>query len=129
MDRTENTAEGGSQMSVDAKIKAILGPFGDPVERSVYQGKAKRYYTFSYTTLGISYADDAPQYERYLIQIHFFAPLNENVLKRIKETKQALFKACFSFPETTDTSDEDVRHIVFECETTEDLAEYGDDYN
>ena len=70
-----------------------------------------------------------PQYERYLIQIHFFAPLNENVLKRIKETKQALFKACFSFPETTDTSDEDVRHIVFECETTEDLAEYGDDYN
>ena len=34
-------------MSVDTIIKTALDKFGDPVERSVYHGEAKRYYTFN----------------------------------------------------------------------------------
>lgn len=115
-------------MSIDSTLKAALSQFGDPVERSVYHGKAKRYYTFNYTTLGECYSDDAPQYERYLIQVHFFAPLNENILVRIRQTKQALFKADFTYPETSDNSDDEGRHIVFECETSEGV-DYGENDN
>ena len=106
-------------MTVDARIKAALDVFKDPVENAVYQGKAERYYTFNYATLGTDHADDAPQHERYLVQVHFFAPLNFNHTKRVRDTKRALFDAGFTFPDTTSASDEDGRHIVFECEIAE----------
>lgn len=106
-------------MTVDAQIKAALDPFGDPVENSVFHGKEKQYYTFNYTTRGTDYGDDAPQHEVYLIQVHFFSPLNSNVTQRVKKTKQALYNAGFTYPETVDSTDEDGRHIVFECEIAE----------
>lgn len=112
-------------MSVDSIIKTALDKFGDPVERAVYHGEAKRYYTFNYTTLGECYSDDAPQYERYLIQVHFFAPLNENILARVEQTKQAMFAADCTYPETYDSSDDEGRHIVFECETSKEV-DYGE---
>ena len=106
-------------MTVDAKIKAALDVFGDPVENSVYQGTAKQYYTFTYTTIGTDFGDDAPQHERYLVQVHFFAPLKTNVTSRVKQTKQALQAAGFTWPETLNDTDDSGRHIVFECEIAE----------
>lgn len=106
-------------MSVDAQIKAALSGFGDPVENAIYQDKAERYYVFNYSTLGAGYADDNPIHERFLIQVHLFAPISENITSRIKETKKALSDAGFTWPSTTNASDEDSRHIVFECETAE----------
>ena len=113
-------------MTVDAKIMAALSPFGDPVERSVYHGDAKRYYTFNYTTLAADFGDDEPQHERYLIQVHLFAPLNENILQQVRKTKKALYAAGFVYPDTRDSSDDDSRHIVFESETAE-AVDYGED--
>lgn len=115
----QSAEEGKSKVSVDEKIRNALLPFGDPVENGIYQGKKKRYYTFSYSTLGSDYGDDSPGAERYLITIHFFAPLRENITKRVKSTKHALFHSGFTWPETVNASDEDARHIVFECETAE----------
>ncbi len=106
-------------MSVDAQIKAALSAFGDPVANAVYRGDADRYYVFNYTTIGTDYADDEPQHERYLIQVHLFAPLSENVTRRVKQTKKALLNAGFTWPETENASDDEGRHIVFECETAE----------
>ena len=106
-------------MSVDELLRSTLLAFGDPVENAVYHGKAKRYYTFNYSTVGDDFADDAPGHERYLVQAHFFAPLDENVTARVKATKKALFAAGFTWPETFNASDGDGRHIVFECEIAE----------
>ena len=104
-------------MSVDDKIMAALTPFGDPVYRAVYQGEEKRYYTFNYVTMPANFADDEPQHERYLVQVHFFAPLDGgNLLSRIAKTKRALVDEGFLYPQTGDESDEDGRHIVFETE-------------
>lgn len=112
-------------MTVDERIKAALDVFDDPVENSVYQGKAAQYYTFNYSTLGADFGDDAPQHERYLVQVHFFAPLNVNVTSRVRETKGALFGAGFTWPETVNASDENGRHIVFECEIADGADLYG----
>lgn len=104
-------------MNVDDKIMAALTPFGDPVYRAVYQGEEKRYYTFSYDTIPANYADDEPQCERCLVQVHLFAPLDGgNLLSRIAQTKRALANEGFLYPQTQDDSDESGRHIVFETE-------------
>lgn len=109
-------------MSVDAVIKSALSAFGDPVANAVYHGDAERYYVFNYSTIGSDFADDGPAHERYLVNVHLFAPLCENVTQRIKRTKKALSDAGFTWPEMVNASDDEGRHIVFECEIAE-----GDD--
>lgn len=106
-------------MSVEARLKTILEDFGDPVENGVYHGEAERYYTFNVTTVGDDYADDAPQHERYLIQVHFYAPLSFNFVKRRRDTCRALYFGEFQWPSVTDASDDDGRHLVFETECAE----------
>lgn len=113
-------------MSVDELLRKTLLSFGDPVENGVYHGTAKRYYTFNYSTVGDDFADDAPGHERALVQVHLFAPLAENVTARVKATKKALFAAGFTWPETFNASDENGRHIVFECEIAEGVDTGGE---
>jgi len=117
----QSAKAGEGAMSVDAKLKKALAVFGDPVANAVYYGEAKRYYVFNYSTMGAGYADDEPTCERYMIQVHLFAPLSENITKRVKETKKALNAAGFTWPSTENASDEDSRHIVFECEAAEGM--------
>lgn len=103
-------------MTMDDKIRQALLPFGDPVENAVNHQRKRRYYVFNYTTLGADFADDEPNHERYLIQVHLFAPLSEDLTERILQTKKALRDADFGWPSTVNASDETVRHIVFEVE-------------
>ncbi len=116
----QSAEKSGGKVTIDQRIRDALLVFGDPVENGVYQGKAKSYFTFSYTSLGDGYGDDMPSHERYLIQIHYFAPLGVNVTRRVKEVKRALASADFTWPEVENADDEDGRHRVFECETAEE---------
>lgn len=106
-------------MSIDARIVKALNPLGLVIEKSVYNGQSKRYITFNYDTVPILHADDAPCGEKYLIQVHYFAPLNYKILDDVKQIKQCLFDADFTFAETTDASDDNGFHIVFEFEDVE----------
>ena len=106
-------------MTVDERLTAALSHLGFDIDNAVGFSKNDTYFTFNYTTLPIAFADDAPHYERYLVQVHFFAPLDMNVSKHKRSIKQALMDAGFTWPSTTDASDEDGRHIVFECEIAE----------
>ena len=103
-------------MNIDERIRNALLPFGDPVEKAVYQSDAKRYYSFNYNTIGAAYADDAPEHVRYLIQVHLFMPLREEDLTQKEATITALYNAGFTWPDVFDLTDETGRHIVFECE-------------
>lgn len=113
-------------MSIEARINDALTPFGDPVEKGLLYASADkrppRYYTFSVNRLGDDFADDGPGCERCMISVHLFVPLAENIIERVKKTKKALFDAGFTWPDTTDASDKDGQHIVFECEDLEDIA-------
>ena len=113
-------------MSVDKQIRDALLPFGVPVENSVYQGTAKSYFVFSYSTLGTDFGDDEPEHERFLVQVSYYAPLSENVTGRIRAAKRALFNAGFTWP-TTENADDDLwRHRVLECEIAEGADVHGE---
>lgn len=114
-------------MSVEARVKAALDVFGDPVEASLFSEKPcelpARYYTFVCNSFGDDFGDDMPGHERWLIQVHFFAPLGENWNPRKRATKLALFQSGFTWPQFTDATDQNGQHFVFECETAEAVEE------
>ncbi len=113
-------------MTVEARLKAILDTFGDPVENGVYLGEAERYYTFGCKKIGDDFADDVPQHERVLVQVHFFAPLTFNTINRIRKTKLALLHGGFLWPEEEDLSDKEGRHVLLETETVEEGTPGGE---
>jgi hypothetical protein len=107
--------------NVLAVIVDALSPLGDPVRFGEFapdSGGAtpERYYTLNYTTLGDDFADDEPQQERALVQVHFFCPLTYDHVNRVRETKRALTAAGLSYPEVIADADEDGQHIIFETE-------------
>lgn len=127
-------------MSVEARVKAALDVFGDPVEKSVLSAETKRsltgaargksssavqfrYYTFSCDSFGANFGDDEPGCERCLVHVHLFAPLNQNCISQVRKTKNALLEADFTWPEVTDATDQDGQHFVFECETAQPIEE------
>lgn len=108
-------------MTVEEKIVSALAPFGDPVEAALLYAAARdlppRYYTFACSSSGGDFGDDEPGCEVWRVAVHYFAPLcNEDIPRRVKQTKLALRRAGFTWPSSVDASDQDGRHIVFECE-------------
>lgn len=121
--------EEAGAVSMEARVKAALDPFGDPVEKSILDAEAQRcparYYAFSCSSFGADFGDDVPGCERCLVTVHFFAPLGENCIQRVRQTKRALFAAGFTWPQAVDATDQDGQHIVFECEAI-DAIEGGE---
>lgn len=131
MDGAQGPAEGGGTVTVEERIVAALAPFGDPVEKSLLYAAAQdlppRYYTFSCSSFGADFGDDEPGHERWLVTVHYFAPLyNEDVPGRVKKTKRALYRAGFTWPSTVDASDQEGQHVVFECEIAEEVEPDGE---
>lgn len=116
-------------MTIEARLKKLLEAFGDPVENGAYQGKSERYYTFNISTRGTNYADDMPQDEICMVQIHFFAPRTYNYVMRIKETKVALANDGFLWPDVTDASDDEGRHVILETAYVQGVDSDGENDN
>lgn len=115
-------------MSVHQMILNALDGLA-PIEAETYTGDAEIYYVFNYSTLGAAYANDMPTCERYLVQVHLFAPIGTNSLRLRRLTKSRLAAAGFTWPEEisagSSTSRTDAQaegqHYVFECETVEGI--------
>jgi hypothetical protein len=103
-------------MSINSIIKTTLAPVTSEIEPDVYSGTADEYFTFNYFSQGDDFADDAPQHERYNVQIHYVCPRGKNSLSIRKQIKQLLFGAGFTWPTVTDATDSDGQHWIFECE-------------
>ena len=114
-------------MSVDARIMTALTPFGYDIDNAVSFTKNKTYFAFNYTVIPVDFGDDAPWHERFLVQVHFFCPLNVNITALKTSVCRALFAAGFTWPSIMNASDENGRHIVFECEIAEGVDADGDD--
>lgn len=115
-------------MSVAEVISSALSQFGDPVYAGTKESVTNapdtgRYYVFNLISSCRLFADDAPEAEVTFATISFFCPLEfDGFEQRRSQTKQALFNAGFTWPSTTDASDADSRHVVFECEFCEFVA-------
>lgn len=106
-------------MSINSEIINALSSLSLPVCPDVYNGTADEYITFNYFSQGDDFADNAPQYERYLVQVHYICPAGTNSLAKRLLIKQYLLAAGFTWPSVTDASDVDGQHWVFECEYLE----------
>lgn len=111
--------------NVDTALKTALAPFNVDLESNIYQGAAKKYITYNYTTIPMDFSDDEPERERYLVQVHIFAPLNKNINVLVRDIKLALFAAGFTYPESVNASTADERHVVLETEAAVEV-DYGE---
>ena len=107
-------------MSVNSILKATLNPIS-PAEADVYEGKEAVYITFNYNSLPVDFGDDEPAHERFLVQVHLWAPAGYNSLAKRRAIKKALTSVA-TWPTYTNVSGttgnkKDVgQHHVFECE-------------
>lgn len=113
-------------MTINERILTALLPFGDPVVPDLYEGEARRYYTFNYDVIPVLFADDEPCEFKVLVQVHLFAPPEDDVIERISHTVFALAEAGFTWPEIGNATDtgrqgdtDPSQHYVFECETAD----------
>lgn len=93
-----------------------------PCSLNAYDGTEDTYFVLNVDTHADNFADDAPQHDRHLVQVHLFAPFTRNTMLLRKQVRAALFAAGCTYPDVTDAS-ESVRaadgteqHVVFECE-------------
>ncbi len=108
-------------MSVNQRLRAALAPLGLPVQANTYvpADPSERYFTFNISTLGDDFADNAPEHERDLVQLHYFCPTGYDSVADVRQVKRLLSAADFTWPSSTNAGDADGQHIVFEFETAE----------
>lgn len=105
-------------MSINSTLKAALDPIA-PAEADVYEGGEAVYITFGYNSLGADFGDDSPSHERFLVQVHLYAPSGYNTISKRRDIKTALAAAGATWPIYENASDKEGQHHVFECEIIE----------
>ena len=108
-------------MNINQTLKAALDPIA-PTEADAYEGKKGVYITFNYGTTPDNFGDDEPEHERVSIQVHLYAPLGFDTVKKRGEIKKALASAGMTWPTYTNASDKDGQHHVFECEVVREVG-------
>jgi len=106
-------------MTWQETLVSVMKKLGIPCEEIIYGGEEQVYSTFNNSVIPTNYADDEPQHERVLIQLHLFAPkvMDTRILRR--QIKLSVHEAGFTYPSQVDAGDDDEQHITFEFETVE----------
>ena len=119
-------AAGRAEKTWAARVKEAVERFGIPCAQGEWDaGEERRYFVFDGNLIPAFYADDGPEYERVLIQLHFFTTAGEDTMALRKEIKGALRDAGFTYPAEISISDDrlyreaGVQHVVFEFEGLE----------
>lgn len=116
-------------MTVNQKIIKALEKYGMPVVPDHYNGKEKRYMEFNlYDDTGAVFADETPEFDVVMVQVHLFLPREEDYLHLKKQIRQSLCDAGFCYPDITQIIEPEatkeypygIRHLTFETEIDED---------
>lgn len=116
-------------MTINQKIINALKPYGMPVVPDHYSGKEKRYIEFNlYDDKGEVFADEEPEFDVVLVEVHLFLPREEDYLEIKKQIRRSLQEAGFCYadiaeivePEATNEYPYGIRHLTFETEIEED---------
>ena len=108
-------------MNISERILSALSSIVSEIEPDIYTGTAREYITFNFSEIPDLHAESRPGVIRYLIQIHWYLPWKKsgesvNPHAKKKQMKNAIAGAGFTYPTTTNASDGDGQHYVFECE-------------
>lgn len=118
-------------MSVNSKIIAAVSGIAPCYPWEAYEGSGDnrlgRYFVFNYTVMPYVFGDNDAPFERYLIQLHYFCPREDNTVALRRKIKWAVFDAGFTIPTEENASDEDGQHYAFEFETLERTWEEEND--
>lgn len=108
-------------MNTFEKIVQAIKKINYPYAPDTYEGDEKRFFTYNYATdKGAIWGDNEVEAVTASIQLHFFLPATDNFIRIKKEIRNALTEEGFTFPEITVLTEEDIRHIIFECEIEEE---------
>lgn len=106
-------------MSINKRlVKALEGFTADPAAE-IYKGDDALYIVFNYSEIPDDFGDDDAGHNRVLVQVHLYAPPEENVVALRREIARRLFAAGFTRPSITPASDNNGQHFIFECEDAE----------
>ena len=70
----------GGCVSFETEIKAAVSSLNYPCAANIYEGTASTYFVFNYSVIPDDYADNEANHERYLVQLHLFAPHTLNTV-------------------------------------------------
>lgn len=112
-------------MDLDTLITTTLSPLGYPVYANQYNGDDDIFFVFNYTTYPDGFWDDAANAEKYLVQIHLFAPHGDNINALRKKTKKTIANAGFVWPSEVNASETSCQHYVYECEIIMEIDDNG----
>lgn len=105
-------------MSVNSQIIAAVSDLAPCYPWEEYEGsedeKQSRYFVFNYESQPDTFGDNAPVYETFSVQLHYFCPSGENSLKVRRAAKKAIFEMIGDWPTETNASDNDGQHFCFE---------------
>lgn len=108
-------------MNLGETIVSALNSVGLPIEPGTFTDAHDTYIVYNYDERPVLFADNEPQYIRYLIQIHLVAPPGRYIYDYRASIKQCLIDGGFTYPviiggaDTTKTGGGE-QHFIFECE-------------
>lgn len=109
-------------MSIASEIIQAVAFTGIPCAQVSYDGDAETYFVFNMDAVPDAFADDEAQADRWLVQLHLFAPFTLNTTALRKQIRLAVRDALGAYPAQIDASegvraaDGTEQHIVFEFE-------------
>lgn len=103
-------------MDIYERICTAVTPVVPVCVPVTYTGAAQEYCTFNVTDIPDAEGDNAPTQMRHLVQLHYYLPLDQNPILTKRALRQAVLAAGFTYPEETNSSDDDGYHYVLEFE-------------
>lgn len=110
-------------MTINERVIAAVKPIVPVCVPDNYTGAEPIYTVFSVDEGGSLFADDIAYAVTASVMLHLFLPLGVNPLQLKRRLQRAIVDADFTYPETTNATDEEYQHYVFEFSDVEDDRE------
>lgn len=99
----------------------LLSVFCVPAVAGTYEGTEKVYICYLYSIVPAHFGDNRPEYKKYNVYVHVFAPSGYSVEKLKRDITKTLFLHGFTYPSEFDVSSEQKysdgsQHYVLDCE-------------
>ena len=107
-----------SPPTVAATVRAAVLPIVPVCAPDVYRGKQQEYCVYTMFRRPTLFGDDRPHAMRYLVSVHWFAPVQINPTEKVLAISRAL-ASIGTYPTVENASDLTGQHYVFQFEAVD----------